>query len=140
VKQVRFGHHDDGSLRMVLDLTERVQAKSSVIAPTGNYGYRLVIDLGGGPGATPTPVKAAHAPTGSRDLVIAVDAGHGGEDPGAIGRAGTREKDVTLAIARLLARRIDREDGMRAVLIRDGDYFVTLKDRRRKAREHQADL
>jgi N-acetylmuramoyl-L-alanine amidase len=75
-----------------------------------------------------------------RDVVVAVDAGHGGEDPGAIGPAGTREKDVTLAIARKLAKRIDARAGMRAVMIRDGDYYVRLRQRIDKARKHRADL
>jgi N-acetylmuramoyl-L-alanine amidase len=87
------------------------------------------------------PVKTLSVAAGmQRDLVIAIDAGHGGQDPGAIGRGGTREKDVTLAIARKLAAAIDAEDGMRAVLIRDGDYFITLRGRVRKARELGADM
>jgi N-acetylmuramoyl-L-alanine amidase len=87
------------------------------------------------------PVKTlASAETRGRDLVIAIDAGHGGQDPGAIGRSGTREKHVTLAIARRLAAEIDAEEGMRAVLIRDGDYFITLGGRTRKARELGADM
>jgi N-acetylmuramoyl-L-alanine amidase len=92
--------------------------------------------------AVTNPVKtvAAGAAARGRDLVIAIDAGHGGQDPGAIGRGGTREKDVTLAIARKLARAIDAEDGMRAVLIREGDYFVSLRNRVRKAREQRADM
>ena len=90
--------------------------------------------------AVANPVKTLAAAAKGRDLVIAVDAGHGGQDPGAIGRGGTREKEVTLAIARRLARTIDAEDGMRAVLIRDGDYFISLRGRVRKAREHGADL
>jgi N-acetylmuramoyl-L-alanine amidase len=85
------------------------------------------------------PVKVVSA-TAGRDVVIAVDAGHGGQDPGAIGRGGTREKDVTLAIARRLAKAIDAEPGMRAVLIRDGDYFITLGGRTRKARKLGADM
>jgi len=85
------------------------------------------------------PVKSVASAKG-RDLVIAVDAGHGGQDPGAIGRGGTREKDVTLAIARRLAKAINAEEGMRAVLIRDGDYFISLRGRIRKAREHGADM
>jgi N-acetylmuramoyl-L-alanine amidase len=87
------------------------------------------------------PVKSlAAADVRGRDLVIAIDAGHGGQDPGAIGRGGTREKHVTLAIARRLAAEIDAEEGMRAVLIRDGDYFITLGARTRKARELGADM
>ncbi|MCZ8132256.1 MAG: N-acetylmuramoyl-L-alanine amidase [Steroidobacteraceae bacterium] len=75
-----------------------------------------------------------------RDLVVAIDAGHGGVDPGAIGRQGTREKDVTLAIARRLAERVNDEPGMRAVLTRTGDYFVPLRERMRRARAAEADL
>jgi len=75
-----------------------------------------------------------------RLIIVAVDAGHGGEDSGARGRRGTREKDVTLAIARRLKARIDQEPNMRAVLVRDGDYFVPLADRVTKSRRVQADL
>ncbi len=90
---------------------------------------------------TPHAVQAAHAPRESgRDIVIAVDAGHGGEDPGATGQAGVHEKDVVLAIARALARRIDAEPGMRAVLTRDHDEFLTLRERIRRARDANADL
>jgi N-acetylmuramoyl-L-alanine amidase len=86
-------------------------------------------------------VRAAHAPADSgRDIVIAVDAGHGGEDPGATGHAGVHEKDVVLAIARALARRIDSEPGMHAVLTRDRDEFLTLRERIRRARAANADL
>jgi N-acetylmuramoyl-L-alanine amidase len=86
------------------------------------------------------PVAVTTGPTKNRPVIIAVDAGHGGKDPGAAGRSGAREKDITLGIARELARRIDRESGMKAVLIRDGDYFLTLRERIQKARRHQADL
>jgi N-acetylmuramoyl-L-alanine amidase len=86
------------------------------------------------------PVKSAASTAGGRDLVIAIDAGHGGADPGALGRGGTREKDVTLAIARRLAAEINAEQGMRAVLIRDGDHFITLGARTRKARQLGADM
>jgi N-acetylmuramoyl-L-alanine amidase len=89
--------------------------------------------------AVASPVKTV-ASTKGRDLVVAIDAGHGGQDPGAIGRGGTREKDVTLAIARRLAAVINAEEGMRAVLIRDGDYFITLGGRTRKARQLGADM
>jgi N-acetylmuramoyl-L-alanine amidase len=91
-------------------------------------------------GTAEIPTRSLASTATGRDLVIAVDAGHGGQDPGAIGRGGTREKDVTLAIARRLARAVDAEEGMRSVLIRDGDYFVTLRSRIEKAREQGADL
>lgn len=93
--------------------------------------------------STPTPriVRAAHAPIDSgRDVIIAVDAGHGGQDPGAIGHGGTREKDVTLAIARKLAERINGEPGMRAILTRDRDEFLVLRDRIGRARIARADM
>jgi N-acetylmuramoyl-L-alanine amidase len=90
--------------------------------------------------AAEAPIKVEHARPDARDLIIAIDAGHGGDDPGAIGKNGTREKDVTLAIARALEQRVDAEPGMRAVLTRDGDYFVPLRDRMRRARAHEADL
>ena len=82
----------------------------------------------------------AKGPKIDRLVIVAIDAGHGGEDPGARGRGGTREKDVTLAIARRLKSRIDQEPGMRAVMVRDGDYFIPLADRVTKARRVQADL
>ncbi len=138
VSQLRVGARDGGTLRIVLDLTARAEPKDFLTTPNEVYGHRLVVDLA--TGAAPQPVKALHAPTGQRDLVIAVDAGHGGEDPGAIGKRGTREKDITLRVARQLADRINAEPGMRAVLTRTGDYFLPLRERNRRARINQADL
>jgi N-acetylmuramoyl-L-alanine amidase len=164
VKSVRSGPQAGGGLRIVLDLSAQQAVKSFAVAPDGSAGHRLVVEL---PGAAPSspvptakqvlaassaaiardaapmddPVKTLSVAAGKqRDLVIAIDAGHGGQDPGAIGRGGTREKDVTLAIARKLAAAIDAEDGMRAKLIRDGDYFISLRGRARKARELGADM
>ena len=139
VKQVRMGRRPSGDLRIVFELSRSMRAKSFVAPPNNQYGFRLVIDLGGSASAE-TPVKAPHARPDARDLIIAIDAGHGGEDPGAIGKNGTREKDVVLAIARALAQRVDAEPGMKAYLIRNGDYFVPLRDRMRRARARQADL
>jgi N-acetylmuramoyl-L-alanine amidase len=94
---------------------------------------------------TAVPAVPAHPPAGAaarpdRIIIVAVDAGHGGEDPGARGRHGTNEKDITLAIARKLKEVIDREPNMRAVLTRDGDYFIPLQGRVQKARRVNADL
>lgn len=140
VKGVRFGERGRSGLRIVIDVNEKVEAKGFLTPPNETYGHRLVVDLGHAPpSAPPAPVKVA-SKDGQRDLVIAIDAGHGGEDPGAIGKAGTREKNVTLAIARKLAERINAEPGMRAVLTRTGDYFVKFKDRIGRARTNQADL
>ena len=79
-------------------------------------------------------------PKRGRDIIIAVDAGHGGVDPGASGRRGTREKDVVLEVARALVVRINQEPGMKAVLTRDGDYFISLQERTLRARRAKADL
>lgn len=142
VKEVRMARRPSGELRVVMDLTQPIRAKSFLATPNDRYGYRLVVDLGGAVAAVApvAPIKAEHARPEARDLIIAIDAGHGGEDPGAIGMHGTREKDVTLAIARALERYVDAEPGMRAVLTRNGDYFVPLRDRMRRARAQQADL
>jgi N-acetylmuramoyl-L-alanine amidase len=142
VKEVRMARRPGGELRVVLDLTRPMRAKSFLATPNDRYGYRVVVDLAGPVAAiaAEAPIKAEHARPEARDLIIAIDAGHGGEDPGAIGMHGTREKDVTLAIARALQRSVDAEPGMRAVLTRDGDYFVPLRDRMRRARAQQADL
>ena len=138
VQRVRLGRRPTGELRVVLDLAHAVRPKSFLTAPNDRYGYRLVVDLAG-PGAAP-PVRVEHAPADTRDLVIAIDAGHGGDDPGATGKDGTREKDVVLAIARGLADRLNAEPGMKAVLTRNGDYFVPLRERMQRARAQQADL
>ena len=105
VKSVRMSRSPSGNLRVVLDLARPVQAKSFLSLPNAHYGYRLVVDLAGVSRAADKPIKVRHAPSDARDLIIAIDAGHGGEDPGAIGKNGTREKDVVLAIARELAAR-----------------------------------
>jgi N-acetylmuramoyl-L-alanine amidase len=141
VKQVRMARNPSGNLRVVLDLSRPTQAKSFLTRPNAHYGYRLVIDLGAvAPARADKPIKVKHAPADARDLIIAIDAGHGGEDPGAIGKNGTREKDIVLAVARELAVRINAEAGMKAMLTRSGDYFVPLRDRMRRARAQQADL
>lgn len=139
VKQVRVARGQGGTMRVVLDLTHAVRAKSFLSAPNAQYGYRLVVDLGSASGAA-LPVKAEHAPADARDVIIAIDAGHGGDDPGAIGKHGTREKDVVLAIAKALAQRVNAEPGMKAILTRNGDYFLPLRERMQRARAQQADL
>ncbi len=159
---LRSGIRAGDDLRIVLDLKQQVRAKSFNLRPSGPYGHRLVIDLSPKAGSgskdenrsSPAPETAglasinqrsAHpsirttAPS-NRDLVIAVDAGHGGKDPGAIGGRGTREKDITLAISRKLAKRIDASPGMRAVLVRDRDDYIRLRERIEIARTHRADL
>ena len=140
LRRIRHGRHGR-DLRLVLDLNDKVVPKGFLVAPEGPYGHRLVVDLVGTAPPAPPPVALRHARRpGQRDLIIAIDAGHGGEDPGAVGASGAQEKHITLAIARRLARLCDREPGMRAVLIRDGDYFIPLRDRVKRARAQKADL
>ncbi|MGH8131482.1 MAG: N-acetylmuramoyl-L-alanine amidase [Steroidobacteraceae bacterium] len=137
VNAVRLGERGEDGLRVVLDVNAKVLPKSFLTPPNDAYGHRLVVDLG--LQNAPRPVKVANG-DGQRDIVIAIDAGHGGEDPGAIGKGGTREKTVALAVAKLLAERIDAEPGMRAVLTRTGDYFVKFENRIARARDAKADL
>jgi len=143
VKSLRSGPRNKNDLRVVLDLAGPVKPKSFVLKPNDQYGHRLVIDLFDGREADKTVPRKVTPVTPEpqlRDLVIAIDAGHGGEDPGARGRNGTREKDVVLGIARRLATLVEKEPGMRPVLIRDGDYYIGLRKRIEKARQHRADL
>ena len=155
VGRIRSGIREGDDLRIVLDLKRPARAKSFLLSPRDGHGHRLVIDLEPktslerAPREPASPVAEADpglslsvrskGPS-ERDILIAIDAGHGGKDPGAIGAVGTREKDITLSIARKLAAKVDRRRGMRALLIRDGDYFVHLRRRIEKAREHRADL
>ncbi len=141
LKAVRSGKQGSKDLRVVFDLAQGVRPKSFLLPPAEKFGYRLVLDLY--PKTQPAPVKTVQAvlPAGeSRDVLVMIDAGHGGDDPGAIGAAGTHEKVITLAVARELKRVIDREPGMSAMLTRDGDYFIPHKQRYQKARDAKADL
>lgn len=142
VKDIRVGHYQ-GKARIVLDLDRPAHPKSFLLTPAGQYGYRLVVDLGtpdGRPSRIVRTIDDDLAQGKPRPVVIAVDAGHGGDDPGAHGQHGTLEKNVTLEIAKELARLIDAQPGMQAVLTRKGDYFVPLEKRFQVAREHKADL
>jgi N-acetylmuramoyl-L-alanine amidase len=92
------------------------------------------------PTSLPPPIKSMRDAGGTRPLVVAIDAGHGGQDTGALGGSGAREKDVTLAIARELARQVDATPGLKAYLTRDSDYFIPLPQRARKAHAAHADI
>jgi N-acetylmuramoyl-L-alanine amidase len=142
VSDVRFGVQPHGTLRVVVELKSALPAHST--SGAGDAAGRLIVSLGEpvlASSAAPPAVHVAHAPgEGDRDVIIAVDAGHGGVDPGAIGHGGTREKDVTLAIARALAARIDAQPGMRAVLTRDRDEFLQLDERTARAHAAHADM
>jgi len=153
VGAVRVGQPDTGPLRIVLELKAEARPRSFMLKPAGPYGHRLVIDLFDVKAAEQeaaeskqetkspaAPERVAPKPV-PRDRVVAIDAGHGGEDPGASGRRyRTHEKDVTLAIARELAKLVAQEPGMRPLLIRDGDYYVGLLQRFEKARRQRADV
>src|SRR5690349_23274559 len=153
VTAIRSGKLPHAGLRLVFEVSGPVTFQTSTAAPSGEAGHRLILDIAGPAGtakavavtpaapAVPVAIRPAHAPSETgRDIVIAVDAGHGGVDPGASGKRGTREKDVVLEIAKALAVRINAEPGMKAVLTRDGDYFISLKERTLRARRAKADL
>ena len=158
---VRSAQRTPQDLRVVIDLSAAVTPKSFTLAPNQQYGHRLVVDLfdqesGAAPSlpsttvatapqvpVTPTqaPPKLTPVPNGKRDIVIAIDAGHGGEDPGALSPVkGQYEKHVTLAISKELQRQINAEKGFRAELVRTGDYFIPLRKRTEIARKKGADL
>ncbi|MGI9305351.1 MAG: N-acetylmuramoyl-L-alanine amidase [Gammaproteobacteria bacterium] len=140
IKRMRHAPRNRHDLRVVLDLTGQVETKSFLLPPNGKAGHRLVIDMVGKGRSREAVKNTESAPRRLRDVVVAIDAGHGGKDPGAIGRRGTREKDIVLSIARRLSKLINRQPGMRAVLTRDADVFLPLRTRIEKAREATADL
>ena len=156
ITAIRVGLNRPGVMRVVLDLKTAIKPSVFQLQPLGQYGHRLVVDLYpvqaspvqadvavANPVAPPPAVAESPkpaAPQYARLITVAIDAGHGGEDPGAVGANGSHEKDVTLALAKKLKQKIDAQENMHAVLIRDGDYFVPLAQRVTKARAVKADL
>lgn len=170
IKLLRAGRFKPGVVRLVMELKNEVRPQVFVLPPVGEYGYRLVLDvypleapdpllqliqknesLFGGvndaaekklePGGDVRAERPRQGkPVVDRLVTITLDPGHGGEDPGAIGRGGSYEKHVTLAVAKRLKAKIDAEPNMRAVLTRETDYFVPLNMRVQKARRIQSDL
>ncbi|ADR62242.1 MULTISPECIES: N-acetylmuramoyl-L-alanine amidase [Pseudomonas] len=167
ISSVRSAQRTPTDLRVVVDLKKSVTPKSFTLAPNAQYGNRLVVDLydqeadaiaASAPPPAPAPVqtpattpavpvtpaqpaiKLPPVPSGKRDIVVAIDAGHGGEDPGASGSRGQHEKDIVLQIAKELQRQINSEKGFRAELTRTGDYFIPLRKRTEIARKKGADL
>ncbi len=137
IKKVRFSNKKK-DVRIVLDLHDKLKSKSFLLKPAGEYGHRLVVDLSH---ESKPQVKTVEQVTqANRDVVVAIDAGHGGEDPGAIGPSGTYEKDVVLSIAKELAKKINAQKGMKALIIRTGDYYLKHRKRFEKARQQGADL
>ena len=139
IASIRSAVRDTGHLRVVFDLKASVRSRSFTAGPNGKYGDRLVIDLQRAGNLKPVK-RASEGYRPGRDIVIAVDAGHGGYDPGAVGNSKTREKDVVLAISRKLASRINAGPGMRAILVRNGDYYIDHRKRMEIARRNKADL
>lgn len=157
VATVRSGVNRPGVMRLVFELKTPVRPSVFALNPTGDYGHRLVIDLYAPAAAAqnltqaqpdekpaqasaPAAAPASVAPRFNRLMLVAIDAGHGGEDPGARGASGSLEKHITLKVARKLKEKIDAEPNMRAYLTRDGDYFIPLHQRVSKARGVKADL
>ena len=138
IRGARSGIRDGDDLRIVFDLTQSVSPRSFVLAPNGQYGDRLVLDLYPENEAATTTVT--QKPQQRRSVIVAIDAGHGGDDPGAIGSGGVREKTIVLAIAKELNAMFKAEQGFEPVLIRDSDYYVSLEGRPEKARRNQADI
>lgn len=136
LKGVRTGIRNGSDLRIVLDLNNNVTPRSFLLKPEADSGHRLVLDLEDKSAAA----VAKKAKPKLRDVIVAIDAGHGGRDPGASGHLGTHEKDITLQIARKLQRIIKKYPGMKPVLIRNGDYYMGLRARVKKARDYKADL
>jgi N-acetylmuramoyl-L-alanine amidase len=147
ITSIRSGHFGKGDTRIVLDLAAPMQLNSFLLPPQDGQGHRLVLDLTNSaraprqiaaePALLAAPVDKAHP---KRDIIVVVDPGHGGKDPGAIGSKGQREKDVVLSIAQLLAKRLKREKGFDVKLVRNDDFFVPLRKRVDIARQHKADM
>ena len=170
IKLLRAGRYKPGVVRLVMELKNEVRPQVFVLPPVGEYGHRLVLDVYPLDLPDPMlslldkiglePVPPDNRPEGKREtapetgveakrqgkpvvdrlVTITLDPGHGGEDPGAVGRGGSYEKNVTLAVAKRLKAKIDAEPNMRAVLTRDSDFFVPLQVRVQKARRIQSDL
>lgn len=147
ITSIRSGHFGKSDTRIVLDLVAPMQLNSFVLPPQDGQGHRLVLDLTNAtraprqiaaePAPLVAPVDKAHP---KRDIIVVVDPGHGGKDPGAVGSKGQREKDVVLSIAQLLAKRLKREKGFAVKLVRNDDFFVPLRKRVDIARKHKADM
>lgn len=138
---IRSAKRASGELRFVFDLKGKVRPRSFVLQPDGDSGHRLVVDMHS-TNLSPTPILTSQQQRQQKknEFIIALDPGHGGRDPGAIGKRGTREKDVTLSVAKKMKAIINRTPGYRAVLTRENDRYIALRNRVKKAREQQADL
>ncbi|WP_159813211.1 N-acetylmuramoyl-L-alanine amidase [Pseudomonas sp. 18058] len=144
IRSIRSGPFGQGDTRIVLDLSNPVLLNSFLLAPQDGQSHRLVLDLV----TAKTPPVSPMVPRETlkigahpkRDIIVVVDPGHGGKDPGAVGARGEREKDVVLSIAQLLAKRLKKEKGFDVKLVRNDDFFVPLRKRVEIARQHKADM
>ena len=139
LKGIRTGVRNLHDLRIVLDLKNRTSPSSFLLEPKGNNGHRLVIDVKE-PASSSTPKEVVAKKKKLRDVIVAIDPGHGGKDPGATGRLGTHEKNVTLQIAKRLKKVVDGTKGMKGKLIRSSDRFMRLRERIKRAHALNADL
>ncbi|SMQ28163.1 N-acetylmuramoyl-L-alanine amidase [Pseudomonas helmanticensis] len=144
IRSIRSGLFGRGDTRIVLDLNGPVLLNSFLLAPQDGQSHRLVMDLVSAKTASMVPMVPRETPKISthpkRDIIVVVDPGHGGKDPGAVGAKGEREKDVVLSIAQLLAKRLKKENGFDVKLVRNDDFFVPLRKRVEIARQHKADM
>lgn len=150
IVKIRSAARNDNDLRVVLDLQAKMQPRTSFVPRGDGKGEQLVLDLYGSNAPAQVAAKAgetraatmssAPAPDLKRDIVVAISPGHGGEDPGAIGVNRLREKNVTLAISREVVDKINAMPGYKAVLLRDGDYYIGLRERTQLGHRHNADL
>ena len=142
ISELRYSARNGSNLRIVFVLNQPVKPKSFTLKPIFPHGNRLVIDLYNRDDAQLTPVIQQSAPCTAqkRDIVIVVDAGHGGDDPGAVGKGNLYEKDVALAIAKKTAEYFEKETGYKVILTRKDDYYLSLEERVSIAREHVADV
>jgi len=133
IRRMRAGSPKKGVTRLVFDLKNPARYSIQMLPPADRYQYRLVVDFHRVATASPPPARPAS------ELLVLIDPGHGGEDPGAVGKR-TYEKKVVLQIARKLKQQIDRRPGLRAELTRTGDYYIPLRKRTGIARRRQADF
>ena len=143
IKKLRYSApKDKGSVRVVIELSRKLDSSLFSLPPTEPYHNRLVIDLEDKTASQlkPAVIKHSSSAKSERDIIIVLDAGHGGEDPGSIGPSGSFEKNITLNIAQRLAKLIDAEPGMQAIMTRSGDYYISPNKRPEIARKHKADL
>lgn len=141
IQKLRYGTHQSKDLRIVLDVAPKTTPRSFFLKKQAGKPDRLVVDLYSGETTVAKVVEQVKpASSSKRDIIVAIDAGHGGEDPGSIGPGRLYEKNVVLSVSRHLANQLNATPGYKAKLIRTGDYYVNNALRRENARRMRADL